>query len=367
MRIGYIIQNLMHGGAETQLMAIALEQKRVGHDILVITLFEPEAYFLGLLEPMGVQVKSYNLSSLIKFPSVIFKIRRQLVTFHADIVHSHMYHSNMIARVISPTYKKAKYICTVHNIKEGGKFRDLAYRLTDNFCDLTTNVSQAAVDRYNKDGLVKNNRCLLVANGVDVERFCFDEPFRQSARKELQVEDGFCWLAVASLTAQKDFPNMLAAIVRVLKYNNKFKLCIAGAGPEEQAIRGQIEGLGLAKHVYLIGSRNDTERLYSMADGYIMSSAWEGLPIVLLEASSSSLPCVVTDVGGNSEIVLDSESGYVVPASNPELLCEKMLAVMAMSAEERKAMGEIGRQQIFNNYGLAATALQWLRIYNELL
>ena len=368
MKIVYIIQNLMHGGAEMQLLSVAEAQLKLGNKVKIITLFEPEDYFYNKLDQLKIELNSFNLTGIGRLPSTIIGIRKILKEFRPDIVHSHMYHSNVIARLIYPIYRPPKYVCTAHNVREGGALRDWVYRLTDSFCDVTTNVSQAAVDRYNRDGLVRKSRCILVQNGIDMERFQFRKHVRALYRKEFNLAGQFAWLAVASLTEQKDFPNLLRAFALLV---NKGKypahLFIAGSGRLESIIRKMIVELNLSERVSLLGPRNDVDSLCSMADGYVMSSAWEGLPIVLLEAASCQLPAVVTDVGGNREIVCNNENGFVVPAKNAEVLAGKMLEMMTMDEERRRAFGVAAREHIKKRYSIESTAKKWVSLYKSLL
>ncbi|RKO68138.1 glycosyltransferase [Desulfofundulus salinus] len=125
--------------------------------------------------------------------------------------------------------------------------------------------------------------------------------------------------------------------------------------------------LGLTERVRFLGVRRDIPELMSSADAYVMSSAWEGLPMVLLEAAACELPVVSTDAGGNSEIVLDGVSGYIVPPRDPQALAAAMLKMMSLPEEERRAMGRAGRAHIEANYSLDHVVDQWEKLYRDLL
>ena len=103
------------------------------------------------------------------------------------------------------------------------------------------------------------------------------------------------------------------------------------------------------------------------ADAYVMASAWEGLPMGLLEASASALPIVATDVGGNHEIVRDGISGTLAPAKNPGALAEAMLRIEGRSVDSRRSMGLAGREHVRRHYSLSAVVDQWEQIYESLL
>ena len=358
-----MIKKLEFGGAEMQLMSVARAQKHNGHEIIIITLQQAEQTFVNDMNQAGIPVHSHQFDSPLSLPKTIIQIHRLLSRFAPDVVHSHMFHSNIVARILFPFLRKPIFICTAHNTKEGGKLRDSLYRLTDGLCDVTTNVSKAAVHRYNQDGLVRNNGCLLIENGIDQIRFIRNEEQRHQYRQEFKVEDKFVWLSVASLTRQKDFPNMLRAYKKLTKSRQATHLFIAGDGPEREAVIQLIDQLELNNDVTLLGNRKDTVNLYSMADGFVMSSAWEGLPIVLLEALSCSLPCVATDVGGNKDLVINGTNGYVVPAGSDSHLAKAMADLMTLPNSDYTTLARQGRQHIQANYGIDSIAKRWINLY----
>jgi glycosyltransferase involved in cell wall biosynthesis len=113
--------------------------------------------------------------------------------------------------------------------------------------------------------------------------------------------------------------------------------------------------------------RHDVPELLNAAAAYVLSSAWEGMPIVLLEAAAAGLPIVATAVGGNGEVVCDEESGFLVPARDPESLGLAMRRLMGLSEVDRRLMGERGREHVRTNYGLSRLVDRWEDLYLEVL
>jgi glycosyltransferase involved in cell wall biosynthesis len=98
-----------------------------------------------------------------------------------------------------------------------------------------------------------------------------------------------------------------------------------------------------------------------------MSSAWEGMPMVLLEAAAAGLPIVATGVGGNQEVVREGATGFLVPPGDDEALGTAMLRLMALPAAERRAMGGRGHDHVRQHYGLARVVDRYEAAYREVL
>ncbi len=119
------------------------------------------------------------------------------------------------------------------------------------------------------------------------------------------------------------------------------------------------------EHVRWLGLRRDMPALLDAADGFVLASAWEGMPLVLGEAMAMEKPVVATDVGGVRELVGDA--GTLVPAKDPEALAEAMLATMRQSREERARMGRAARERIVHQFSMDAAADWWEALYRKLL
>ncbi|MBE3581290.1 MAG: glycosyltransferase [Thermoanaerobacteraceae bacterium] len=365
-KVIFLTTGLAYGGAETQLVNLATRLKKRGWDVRVVSMLPPQA-FTEELAAAGIPLATLNMRRGVPDPRAVFKMVKILRQWWPHIIHSHMVHANLLARVTRLFYRIPVVISTAHNINEGGRWREIAYRLTDFLTDLTTNVSRAAVDRYIKVGAVPKDKIIFMPNGIDTFRFQFNLNVRLQFRKDLKLNNNFTWLAVGRFEEAKDYPNLLQAFKRVADERNDALLLIAGQGTLFEEIKGMAHSLGLTEKVRFLGVRRDVPELMSASDAYVMSSAWEGLPMVLLEAAACELPIVATDVGGNSEIVLHEINGYIVPPRDSEALAAAMLKMMSLSEEERKAMGRAGRAHIEENYSLDHVVDRWEKLYIELL
>lgn len=364
--LAFVVTGLAYGGAETQLVRLALRLKARGWEVSVVSMTPPRAY-VEELEKAGISVHSLEIHRKLPDPRPVLRLARFIRSLEPDIVHSFMVHANLLARLIRPVVSVPVLICSARSTYEGGRFRELLYRLSDSLCDLTTQVSQAGLERYIRVGAVPENKIRYIPNGIDADLFSPDPEARKHMRGELEIESAFVWVAVGRFDPPKDYPNMLRAFSRVNQDNQDTLLIIVGDGPLRPGIEELAQDLGLKDCVRFLGIRRDIPELMNAADGYVISSSWEGMPNVLLEASATGLPIVATDVGGNREVVKDGETGFLVPPKDPEALARAMLNLMDISGEDRKQMGEAGRKYIEARYSLDRVVVMWEDLYKEFL
>jgi len=280
VRILFLSTGLAFGGAETQLVRLATRLRARGWEVQIVTLLPPKAY-VEELGAEGVSVISLGIQKKIPDPRPFFRLVRCIRTFRPHIVHSHMVHANILARLVRPFAPVPVLICSARNIDErgrrgSGRLRMFLYRVTDPLCDLTTQVSRAGLERYVRIRAVPKHKIRYIPNGVDIEQFRPDPERKARMRTVLGVKDEFLWLAVGRFDFQKDYPTMLCAFSRVLKENPDAYLFIAGDGPLRPSIELLAQELGINDNVRFLAIRRDVPELMNAADAYVMSSSWEG-------------------------------------------------------------------------------------------
>jgi glycosyltransferase involved in cell wall biosynthesis len=363
--ICFLITGLHVGGAEVQVVSIAKRLHSLGWKADVISMLPLEGTLPDELRLGNVAVSSLNMRRGVPDPRAFVRLLTILRRLRPSILHSHMVHANLLARAVRLVWREPKLICTIHSVNDGGRWRQLAYRATDAIPELTTACSRAVAARFVKIRSVSPDKMLVLPNGIDVVRFQPNENIRLSIRNSLNIESQFVWLAVGRLDAPKDYSNMLQAFSQVP--NADTQLLIAGTGPLHGEVDRLIKELGIADKVRLLGFRNDIPELMNAADGYVMSSQWEGLPMVLLEAAATGLPIVATRAGGNDEVVMHGKSGVLVPVQDPSALATAMEQIMRMSDDQMISMRRAARQYVVATYSLDAIVSRWEAIYFDLL
>lgn len=351
--------NVNEGGAQAQLVLCAVEMRARGWECLVVPLIESNA-FAEELASHGVRVEHLGMTRGIPDPRGLLRYVRLVRQFRPTVVSSSMFHANLLSRLGRPFSRVPILVSIAQNTFEGGQLRTLLYRLTDPLSDLTLQVSRAGVERYVEIGAVPRRKIAWLPNSVKVERYHPDTEARRRLRAELGIDRELVWLAVGRLEPQKDYPNMLRAFKRLLAMGGEGDgrevehplLLVAGHGRLRKQLVEAVSELGLDNHVRFLGMRRDVDALMNAADAYVMSSAWEGTPLALLEAAATGLPIVATEVGGNGDVVLDGRSGRLVPPHDTEALAAAMHSLGELPLEERRRFGMRGREHVRRHYSV---------------
>ena len=365
MKILLLSTSMGMGGADKQLLSAAQEMRSRGHEILIVS--------LTALGPMGLEARANGLrtESLemprgVPDPRGILRLVRMVREWRPDVVHSHMVHANLLARLLRIFAPVPVLVSTIHNVYEGGRLLMAGYRLTNSLADHMTAVSQAAADRFVRDGIVPKQLLTVIPNGVDTERFeNVPGSAREALRNSLGLGDEFVWMAVGRFEVAKDYPNLLRAFARVREGQKDTVLLLVGGGSLQGETEALAQSLSLTTAVRFLGIRSDVPELMSAADAYVMSSAWEGMPIVLFEAAAAALPVVATLVGGNQEVVRHEETGFLVPPNDSDSLGHAMQRLMRSPEAERRSMGRRGREYVQRQYRLGRVVDRWEEVYRE--
>jgi glycosyltransferase involved in cell wall biosynthesis len=297
----------------------------------------------------------------------LWKARHALRDFRPDLLHSHTYPANMMARLLKILLPGAAVLSTVHNVYEGSWLRMLAYRLTDSLSRHTTAVSQAAAARYVRLKAVPARKSSVLVNGIDITEFVPSLERRVRTRAQMGVHTEFVWLAAGRIAPAKDYPNLLRAFARVTSVHLETRLWVAGEGnvDEVSALIVLADELDLHGRVRWLGLCRDMPALLDAADGFVLASAWEGMPLAVGEAMAMEKPVVATNVGGVRELV--GESGVIVSAKNPEGLTETMLEMMRRTDKERRRLGLAARERIASHFSMDAKVDEWETLYRKTL
>lgn len=364
MRVLFLITGLKLGGAELQVASLANLFVQDGHAVAIVSLTIGQEVTLDPRVEVHVLGMRKTPWSMLDALAAAHRLVRQ---WRPDIIHAHMVHANLFARLLTRLGSYPPVICSAHSAHEGGRMRMLAYRFTGGWDALTTHVSAVARQHMIDAGAVRPQRFEVVPNGIDVERFRPDAAVRARTRALLGVHaDTPVILNVGRLVPEKDQLTLIHAFARLAEPRDA-RLFIAGEGPERDTLANAIDrSPGQAQRIALLGTRKDVPALLNAADVFVLSSRMEGMPLVIGEAMACGLPVVATDVAGVEELLGDRKD--IVPVGDADALARAIARQLRLTSGDSAAEDAAGRRaRVERHFSLRTVAQRWLDIYARLL
>ena len=221
-----------------------------------------------------------------------------------------------------------------------------------------------AISEYNKRHLlefgVPPHKLVLHPVGINVDEFPLSDN---------QVNGAVKILTVARLVPEKGLKYAIQAI-KLLQKSPDFHIQynIIGEGPLEDSLKKIVATLNLSNKVHFLGAKNQGEikRYLAESNIFLLSSVAEALQVCLMEAQASGLPVVATNVGSINQIVKNSESGFLVPPGNPQLLCEKIEYLISHQPLWSQ-FGKCGRKNVQKNFNNEILCKKLLEHFNYCL
>ena len=369
MRILHVITTLDVGGAEMHLLAQVRGQSARGH--------APSVAFLkghGTLERDFRAAGAREVVRLALGPSFPWRLAR--LARGADVLHTHLLKADMaVAASTLVVGGRARLVSSKHNDEQVLR-RPLVSRVHGFLGNLPqrTIVLSDHVGRFIAEhGRVDPRKLVRIYYGLDPAPFEAAAQADAAERTRLRASLGFApadvlLVCVARFAPQKAHDVLLSAFARAREREPRLALLLVGDDPfgdnrrKAEALAAQ---LALGARCVFAGIRRDVPALLAASDVFVMSSLWEGLGLVFLEAMAARLPVVSTRVSAIPEVVREGETGLLVPPADAEALSEALLALCADPALRRR-MGERGAARVRQAFGLERMVEETLEVYRSL-
>ncbi len=312
MKILHLISAPAPGGAELFVKDLAIQMVKSGHEVHIAFLSIDDAAghqrdcfsteYLRSLQAEGIEYTALG-GEVRKKPWLgCIRLVRYINSKNIDLVHCHMFFG-----VLFSAFSSCPIIYTHHTNRQ--KFPRIVYKIMNTRVKRYVAISQDSKPMLER---VTNKSVTLLRNGINREKF--------SAVQRQRDFSGFLnMVCVARIDAQKNLILLIDSIsILPNEIRRKLHLDIYGRGDRdyESFILEYIRNKKLIDVIELKGVSSDIPRTLLRYDLFALSSSWEGLPISLIEASASGLPCLVTDVGGCREVVEEFQNGVIVPSGN---------------------------------------------------
>ena len=350
LRVCHVSLTLKTGGLERLLAGMAKhhDPKRTA---LTFVVLRETGRFADEIRSMGFDV--------VQIPSTSrFRMLNELRRFFRgkfDVIHTHNTYPHIYATLAARWARIPIVVQTRHGQRMGYSRKDhLLYRLVAIWVDRIVAVSNDAAKLCIQEDKIPESKVVTIWNGIDPDAFSFAGPKLEPTA-----------IAVGRLAKEKGFDTLLRATAIVGKQIPEFRLRFVGDGDQRPELERLSQELNLKSHVEFLGERSDVSSLMSQSGFYVSSSLSEGISLTILEAMAVGLPVIATAVGGNPEIVIENETGYLVPVSNPEAMARKMIE-LCNSRSQWPNLGAIGRDRLIEHFSIHKMTEAYESLYEEL-
>lgn len=359
MNILYILSTPASGGAEVYIKDLAKYLSGRGHSLHVAFLSSAkdagrdtqyEQYYLDDLRSSGVKIYFIGNETRKKPWLGILRLTKYVKKHDIEVCHTHLAYG-----IIFSAFLKIPVVYTHHTIQP--RWNKLTYiifnQIVDKYVGISNKCSLALTKYSGRD-------VTTIFNAVSEDKF-------KGLVRQRKLENIVNISMVGRLVIEKDYFNILEALILLDSSTlRKVKLRIVGEGSSEykKEILSFIDQRGLNENVELLGVVNNIPRFLYDSDVFVISSSSEGLPIALLEATISGLPCIVTDVGGCSEVIETAKNGIVVPPGNPKIISETLNSLI----QHPKMLNTYSKNALTNShlYSISKAADLHIQLYSNL-
>jgi glycosyltransferase involved in cell wall biosynthesis len=375
VRLLYLIDSLIAGGAERSLAALAPHYARLGIDLEVGYFFERDNVWIPDLESAGARVVS--LSGAGGRLARARRARDLIRTSRPDLVHTTLFEADIAGR-LGALGTRVPVVSSLVNVAYGPEqLADPALRTwkvrAAQFMDAATArrvtrfhaVSQSIAEVMARRLYVRPDRIDVVARGRDSAVLGTPSADRRArARRSLGAgDDETLLLAIGRHEYQKGFDVLLRAFAAVTGEIPVARLLVAGRrGSVTDDLLALARDLGVRDHVDFLGFRDDAPELFCAADVFVSSSRWEGSPGAIIEAMALEVPIVATDIPATREIFGSTPYGRVVPSDDAGKLGQAIVSTVRRPDPETCAKA---RERFLADFTIEQVAARMVRMYDR--
>lgn len=367
IRVAFILHVMQVAGAEVLVFEI-IQRLR--------SRIDPHVFCLDAIGPLGERLIAEGVPVVAfgRRPGLDWRLipqmAREIRARRIEVIHAHQYtpffYSSLAARL---SRIRPRVIFTEH----GRHFPDVVSPrrrfvnrlLFDRLADEVTAVCDFSAGALaDNDGFSKA-RIRVIPNGITLDRYGpVDDRAGLRGRLGLAPDRRYVTI-VARFHPVKDHATLLRAFQVVARATTDVDLLLVGDGPLRGALEQQAHELGIGSRVHMVGVQSNVPDWLRASDIFTLCSVSEAASITLLEAMACGLPCVVTAVGGNPELVRDGQDGLLVPRGDAEGLAGALLRLLAQP-DTRAKMGRSGRQRVQDEFLLETTIGRYGSLYADL-
>lgn len=367
IKLAHFIHSTDPGGAETLIIEISKRLAEHGFDVEVLHF--GNAWLIQQCARAGIpcaEVPAYKYYRSVKtLPLFAGSFARFLRKRGVDLLHSHLFGS-ITAASLAAALSHVGHVGTLHDTytieEKPSRFRLL--QIASLLGTRLVVVSEHMRTYFNSLSRFYLPPLRKIVNGKDLKDF--SEPRNDRLRNRLGLDvDDIVFICVARLIPVKRHDLLIKAF-SLLRSGRAVRLLIVGDGPCEAEVKELIGDYKLQARVTIVGFRDDIAELLKVSDCFVLCSDSEGLSYSIIESMAAGLPAVVTDVGGNRELVKHGKSGYLVAKGDPRRLAASMQELVE-DQNRRQELGENARSIAREVFSIDHTVSAYVQLYREVV
>ncbi|MCP4230102.1 MAG: glycosyltransferase [bacterium] len=363
MRVVIYINIMERGGAEGQVAVLAEGLLERGYEVKIATGSGKLTAVPDNLLPYVIEIPE---RPRLKRFWAFFRFLRE---YKPDVLHNQLYMANVFGTLAGRLAGVKTIIMSVlsTDLWKGKTARILEKRAAALASKVMVNSRGVARDLLEQSN-IPQQKIHVIYNGIDTVRFSPDklETYKSEVRRELKIPgDAPVIINVANLLPVKNHQTLLRAIAlleRNMPNRRRPFLILCGEGPEKENIIRLAADLGTLPFIRFTGSVTDVERYLGASDIFCLPSSSEGFSNAKIEAMAMGLPCIVSDVGGNAEAVIDGINGYVTLSGDIEMTSIR-LRDLILDEEKAREMGRAGRDIAVSNFSEGRMIMDTIEMY----
>lgn len=336
IRVLQVVTHMDRGGLESMLMNYYrhIDREKIQFDFLVHR--QERAAFDDEIEALGGRI--YRLPRLVPWSKSYLSALNRFFDEHTGYKVVHV-HQDCLSSVILKAAKQHDVPVRIAHSHSANQDKNLKYPIKlwykRSIPEYATNLFACGKDAG--DWMFGGASYQIINNAIDVAAYTYDPTKRQEMRRQLGLENEFTIGHVGRFNQPKNHPFLIDIFAALLKKEPNAVLLLAGGGEDMPKIQAKVQELGIAEHVRFLGVRSDVADLMQAMDVFVFPSLYEGLPVTMVEAQASGLPCIISDKVPPECILTEGLVDIMPLSASPEAWAEKILAKRAVPRTDRRA------------------------------
>ncbi|GLT13159.1 glycosyltransferase family 4 protein [Vibrio algivorus] len=338
-----------------------IEMTKLGHNVTIVT--QGYAKYISRFKENGIKIIDCYPTRKVCYRT-IKTLRKELSSTHYDIVYAMNSKTIPNAAFACIGFKKTRMVTYRGTV--GGLYRhDPSAYLTHLHprVDGISCVAQAVTDDVKKHVWIDSDKVETIYKGHDLAWY----QARAIPRLKLNLpSDAIVATCIANARPSKGI-HVLLESASELSDIEKLHILLIGRNMDTEANLALAKASGMEERIHFLGYRKDVPEILATSDMQIQPSiSGEGLPKTIIEAMAMAIPSIVTTTGGSKELLINGESGYVVPVNNSNAIADK-IRLLCTSKENRQKMGLLAQQRMISEFSVQKTAQQHIHFFQTLL